>query len=466
MKLPTSLTILLASICPMCSFACPFSKTAEDIPSDATHKRLRRRKLAALSEDKNTRESIAAIISERRRSLQSSSCVSATIAEDIRLALDEIVLVINDVGLRGHFIGGIVRLAAHDFMDFDINAAGDELGSDGCLDFDNPANAGLDDIWCDTCELTQLYNVYSGLMSRADFWVLAANAVIKNASPNQSLDLPFRWGRVDSDVCDNSSGRLPEPTSCDDVEGAFITRMGLSWRDAVALLGAHTLGRGHERFSGHPGTWVQNDDESTIFDKQFYTEVVNRGWRPRVVNAPDNDWTWGGNNRGVMMLNTDICLRYDIDDGAPCCTNTNQDCRDDTVQNIQCADSNIVRPEAFQAFQEFEAGRGGDNDAFFSAFSAAWVRATENGYDSLNDLVDTCDGVSTQAPTARATPGEPTSSPTPAPTDEETPIPTSDCNDVDSFRDRKGKTRDCQWVQRKMKCGKYSAECPVTCNAC
>jgi len=136
------------------------------------------------------------------------------------------------------------------------------------------------------------------------------------------------------------------------------------------------LGRGDQNFSGHPGTWVQNDEESTIFDKQFYEEVLDRGCRPRQTDVADNDWTWGGSNRGVMMLNTDICLRYDIDDGSPCCTNTNENCRDNSVQNIQCDDSSDVRPEAFAVFNEFVAGNRGDNDAFFSAFSSAWVKAT------------------------------------------------------------------------------------------
>jgi len=30
------------------------------------------------------------------------------------------------------FLGGIVRLAAHDFMDYDINDAANPMGMDGC----------------------------------------------------------------------------------------------------------------------------------------------------------------------------------------------------------------------------------------------------------------------------------------------------------------------------------------------
>ena len=76
-----------------------------------------------------------------------------------------------------------------------------------------------------------------------------------------------------------------------------------------------------------------------------------------------------------------------------CCTNTNENCRDNSVQNIQCDESSGDRPEAFAAFNEFVAGNRGDNDAFFSAFSSAWVKATENGYDSLLDLVNICEEI-------------------------------------------------------------------------
>ena len=207
------------------------------------------------------------------------------------------------------------------------------------------------------------------------------------------LHLPFRYGRVDRDICPESSSRLPESGGCSDVEDTFINRMGVSWTDAVALMGAHTLGRGDENFSGHAGTWVQSDAESIIFDKRFYQQAVSRGWHPR--NTPvRTDWTWGGRNRATLMLNTDICLRFDIPDGDSqnCCTNTDQprDCRDANLP--QCPSSETVRPEAFSAFETFR-NSGRRNRSFYEAFSTAWEKATENGYDefTLQDLRSTCD---------------------------------------------------------------------------
>ena len=152
----------------------------------------------------------------------------------------------NDVD-RSHFLGGIVRLVAHDFMDYDVSKKRKPLGPDGCLILDSPMNAGLGSIWCDRCSLKQLYDKKYSDLSRADFWVAAANAVIYLTSIDNSLDLrnTFYWGRTTVDSCPGSDSRLPTTAGCQDVEDVFLTRMGLTWKDAVALLGAHTLGRGH-----------------------------------------------------------------------------------------------------------------------------------------------------------------------------------------------------------------------------
>ena len=45
---------------------------------------------------------------------------------------------------RAAFAGCIVRAAGHDFMDFRYNADGSTSGgSDGCINFNDPDNAGL-----------------------------------------------------------------------------------------------------------------------------------------------------------------------------------------------------------------------------------------------------------------------------------------------------------------------------------
>lgn len=127
------------------------------------------------------------------------------------------------------------------------------MGMDGCLDWFSLKNLGLGEVWNDNTPLHHLYEDKYSDISRADFWVIAANAVVKETSVDNRLDLvdTFYWGREDRDECRGSSSRLPSPESCRQVEAVFLERMGLTWRDAVALLGAHTLGRGHSEVSSN-----------------------------------------------------------------------------------------------------------------------------------------------------------------------------------------------------------------------
>ena len=158
-------------------------------------------------------------------------------------------------------------MVAHDFMDFNINDEGIPMGSDGCIDMDHPDNSGLpQDVWCDNgCPLTEVYNSNFSHLSKADFWVAAANAVIRIASNNE-LDLKDTYvsGRVDAESCVDQGLRLPAASGCDAVEGVFVDRLGLTRTDAVALLGAHTIGRGDQAFSGHNGIWVDTEAQSVV----------------------------------------------------------------------------------------------------------------------------------------------------------------------------------------------------------
>ena len=308
--------------------------------------------------------------------------------------------------------------AAHDFMDFDTNNAVAPMGADGCIDWSHDANKGLETIWCDddSCPLHKLYDDKYSFMSRADFWVASANAVIKLSSPNNELDLKstFKWGRIDTNVCPDAASRLPGDQNCSQVESVFLDRLGLTWTDAVALIGAHTLGRGSSDFSGHDGIWVDTDREATIFDKRYYEEVLRRAWVPRNEGSPVQDWTWGGDNGGSprFMLNTDMCLLFDLDSANsvfPCCSRTdlingnggNQcDRRNNVLSNSLCGrrpDDN----EAAAAMVSFASPRDDDpdrfdnnNGPFFSAFTKAWEAATTNGWDNLQELASSCDTVS------------------------------------------------------------------------
>mmetsp|Transcript_27325 Transcript_27325/g.39135 ORF Transcript_27325/g.39135 Transcript_27325/m.39135 type:complete len:552 (-) Transcript_27325:996-2651(-) len=470
--------------------ACPFANSSFGggglPPNDAVHRRNLRRRLNNIDDP------------PKQRKLQTGGgCVTEDTYDDIFLdisaASDEQP---NNVA-RSHFLGGIVRLAAHDFMDFDINDPGAPMGADGCIDWEHDANSGLDTIWCHdgTCPLTNIYNEKYSFMSRADYWVAASEAVIKLSSPNNGLDLKstFKWGRVDADQCPDAALRLPADNACGEVENVFLNRLGLSWTDAVALLGAHTLGRGSSDFSGHDGIWVDTNQEATVFDKRYYEEVLRRAWVPRNQGTALQDWTWGGGNNGSprFMLNTDMCLLFDIETTFPCCSRTDLTQNDGTNQcdrgnnnlaGIECGrTSNQETEDAMILFSGQRDGGGftNDNGPFFSAFSLAWQKATTNGWeDDLHDFALSCGTASpTTAPPPTTPPPiqAPTSPPIPPPTPSPTPHPTSSattssptetCEDVVSFTDKHGRTRDCAWVIDNQRCQPFAHLCPVSCCQC
>ena len=194
------------------------------------------------------------------------NCFTTTVYNSIDADIALLKSTISNSIARSHFLGGIVRLAAHDFMDFDRSSTL-QYGPDGCFDPDHDANAGLPSgVWCKGCMLRGLHETKYSFLSRADFWIAAANAVIHQTSVDNALDLRdrFRWGRKDRNSCPESGDRIPTPASCNQVEGAFIDRMGLEWVDAAALMGAHSIGRGDADNSGHEGVWSDNAELAMV----------------------------------------------------------------------------------------------------------------------------------------------------------------------------------------------------------
>ena len=123
-----------------------------------------------------------------------------------------------------------------------------------------------------------------------------------------------------------------------------------------------------------------------VFDKQYYRELLDNNWR-MIFNDGPQDWTTGNLPNDRMMLNTDICLKYDIDDqinqvAAPCTTRSIQN-----VPTCPVYGSTSTRRQASDAVDEFANGA---DSTFYTAFSGAWNKATAKGQSGLRLLAASC----------------------------------------------------------------------------
>ena len=104
-------------------------------------------------------------------------------------------------------------------MDFNPSAAaGQKGGVDGCIDFDDPDNNGLQDCTSTSsahATLNAAYEKVCDWVSLADFVVIAAEAVITETSDavnmGGTLKSQFSYGRTTSLTCAWAVGRLPNP---------------------------------------------------------------------------------------------------------------------------------------------------------------------------------------------------------------------------------------------------------------
>lgn len=170
---------------------------------------------------------------------------------------------------RGDFVGAVIRLAFHDAAEFDQTAS-DTLRFDGCI---NLADAGNNGLGPTIATLETMWRPHCAFISRADYWYLAAKAVLETVTTNSPADfaIPFTYGREDvaactySDFTDLELSRLPGAEhGMDELERVFVTQMGLTLRDATALIGAHTLGRAQAAISGYNGPWELTPPGSTM----------------------------------------------------------------------------------------------------------------------------------------------------------------------------------------------------------
>jgi catalase (peroxidase I) len=165
----------------------------------------------------------------------------------------------NDTG-RAEILASIVRLSFHDPAPY--NVVDGRGGANGCIDFTDPDNAGLEVVVQQMTALQALLNssTYNISISLADLYQYAglvatwcALPALPTSSSATVMQLPFRWGRVDAATCDHTkdSGRLPDSEKAFGELYSLAQRWGMTMKDIAALSGAHALGSTKASQSGY-----------------------------------------------------------------------------------------------------------------------------------------------------------------------------------------------------------------------
>jgi len=351
------------------------------------------------------------------------------ISTNVRLQLRTLPDVCNAIECpQADWAGCVLRMAGNDFMDF---RPGDGGGSDGCLDFGDVNNKGLQ-----AClnegefgkSLKDTYQPVCNKVSLADFLVIAAEAVIietrKNAGAEVDFKSDFKFGRTTNTSCVKTHGRLPNPESgCGATDLVFNQFMGLDWHQTAALMAVHSMGRAKPDDSGYDG-WSSDLENSRKFNNNYFVSLLSKSWSPETKSQAKAQWNRNdigkesGGARHEMMLNTDMCLVFKDISAAEAVASSTCSCvwlRSESfldiiqAQNLEtswcggsigpffaelgnCCPSggsdcdSLSYPDgpALAAVKLFAA----DEDKWINVFKQAWGTATTNGAVGLRALTN------------------------------------------------------------------------------
>ena len=302
---------------------------------------------------------------------------------------------------NGEAVGALLRLAFHDAA-----GGGGPLGAggpNGCVDATTSKNAGLADV---QARLDLARAPFVGEVSRADFFVLAANVAVELATTTPDspagraalaasglepvgapLVLEMRFGRLDDASCAGRDGVfLPDP-SCTwlglvDVFGTG-GRFQMNNAEVTAIMGAHSVGRLHKGASGLSGGWSATQSS---FSTSYFRSLLTQGFSLDATQSPDVYVGSGPSADGAEDL---VMLRADIELVAMTVpTSDSEDFANSPAVSTTCrafGPGVSAAPGAcpFQArsidvVRSFAAPGG--TGAFFATWSTAWTKLTQLGY--------------------------------------------------------------------------------------
>ena len=263
------------------------------------------------------------------------------------------------------FAAQVLRMSFHDAGTF--SSANGQSGANGCLLNDPefisnaaPENGGLRE---PVGKLKAIKDTWESALSNkcvrvssADMIQYAALFAVVHTLPGADQEVhehklsQFRWGRQDEANCNvettknlpgfqhrgtglataDLKGRLEH--SGQEIFSKMVVGNGFTARQAVALIGAHTIGQTRSQFGGgsFAGPWVDNGHEDfsggPVFDNTFFTHMIDeinaphKGVIPPGLPAPKpfnrsfNDWmqlhSRGAGKPNLQWLDTDLTLAF------------------------------------------------------------------------------------------------------------------------------------------------------------
>jgi len=257
----------------------------------------------------------------------------------------------NDTA-RAEVLASMVRLAFHDAGPYNVAWNPFATGPNGCIDFNNGDNAGLQTPVSQMASIQQtLYATYGIVITLADLYQFAGLTAVWCSLP----ELPtgssatimsignFKYGRTDEATCDDTGG-LPDASLGFNEVYHLATRWGMTMKDAAALMGAHALGTtrvGNSGFTtpmplctsvtegvdyesstyqfvagcggnGATGQWTAKN--ANLDAQNYYAIMKNFNWNRQVSyvngNAKYSFVAGASIQKQTLMLNTDIAIFY------------------------------------------------------------------------------------------------------------------------------------------------------------
>jgi len=250
--------------------------------------------------------------------------------KDVKLAKATIAKLINQRSNKNQdfwWIAGFLRLVWHDSVG--------KGGLDGCIDYANTANNGLN---LYSQDLNAVYDQnFKSAMSRADFYALAAATGLEMAgNDRRAAGTRFdanklKFGRKDCATSpneDETTEQFPSSKIGWDEMMAYFKKMfevdgaDFTAKDLVALMGAHKLGKATVRNSGYRGEWMTGGGCSSRLNLKYFIRVLTGPKRHQVpaktkwadkscLYQPNVNLQWKDRtkNTGIMM-DADLALAW------------------------------------------------------------------------------------------------------------------------------------------------------------